>query len=236
LLSGYGVDTRFVRVDGSATGQAIIQVDDAGENAIVLHGGGNAEVTVDEIDATLEAFSPGDWLVLQNEIPHIGRLIERASARGLLVCFNPAPFSADVLSLPVARVRLLTVNEIEGCQLAGLSLDTLSGPPSGRAERHRAILEGMVRRFPDSEIVLTVGGDGALYGFGDVRERGAVTDLPVVDTTGAGDTFIGYYLASRLARGLSVRDSLRMACHASSIMVSRPGAMEAIPVAAEVFA
>jgi ribokinase len=118
------------------------------------------------------------------------------------------------------------VNEIEGAALAGLA--------PGAGPVFPEILEALVKKFPHAEIILTAGKDGAYYGFGEIREKGDIVDLPVADTTGAGDTFTGYFIAAR-ARGLSVGEALAVACKASSIAVSRKGAMEAIPLAGEVF-
>jgi ribokinase len=116
------------------------------------------------------------------------------------------------------------VNEIEGATLAGLSATT----PLPR------ILDRLTERFPGAEIILTAGKDGAYYSFRGTREKGDIVDLPVADTTGAGDTFTGYFIAAR-SRNFSVREALGIACKAASIAVSRMGAMEAIPFGKEVF-
>lgn len=221
LLESYGVNTdSVVRYEG-ATGQALIQLDRNKQNAIVLYGGGNAAITAAEIRETIAAFEPGDRIVLQNEIAHTGEIMERAKERGLEICFNPSPCSGKIEALPLDLADMLFVNEIEGNFLAG------GGAPSEALER-------LVKRFPRSEIILTAGKEGAYYGFGDVRAKGNIIDLPVADTTGAGDTFTGYFIAAR-ARNLPVREALAAACKAASIAVSRPGAMESIPLAGEVF-
>jgi ribokinase len=95
-------------------------------------------------------------------------------------------------------------------------------------------LDALVKRFPEAEIILTAGKNGAYYGRGAVREYAAIVDSPVIDTTGAGDTFAGYFIASR-ARGFAIRKALETASKASAITVSRKGAMESIPFAKEVF-
>jgi sugar/nucleoside kinase (ribokinase family) len=96
------------------------------------------------------------------------------------------------------------------------------------------LLDKLLGRFPGAEIILTAGKDGAFYGRGEIREKGEIVDMPVIDTTGAGDTFTGYFLATRY-RGCTVAEALAIACKAASIAVSRKGAMEAIPFANEVF-
>lgn len=225
LLASYGVDTSFVRHYEGATGQALIQLDRQKQNAILLYGGGNTAITKEEIDETLASFGKGDMLVLQNEIVHTDHLISEAKRRGLSICMNLAPFDPSLFALPLSKLDLLVVNEIEGAALASLGEDA---PFS-------EILEKLVETYPTTQILLTVGKQGCWYGFEDERIHEAIYDTKVVDTTAAGDTFIGYYLAS-LARGLGVQEALKYASKAAGLAVSRPGAMASIPLAGEVFA
>ena len=119
---------------------------------------------------------------------------------------------------------VFAVDNIEGAGLAGLK----------QGDSTEKILSSLCSIFPKTEIILTVGKDGAHYGFGKTRAKGEIVDLPVVDTTGAGDCFSGYFIASR-ELGKSVQESLNIACKAASITVSRKGAMESIPFREEVF-
>jgi ribokinase len=224
LLESYGVKTRYVSVYEGATGQALIQLDKNSQNSIVLFSGGNANIKVDEIKAVLAAFDKDDCVVLQNEIVHTPEIMEAARSRGLKICLNPSPYDEKIDALPLDLTDLFFVNEIEGAALAGL------GPESPPVK----VLDALVKRFPRAEIILTAGKDGAYYGFREIREKGDIIDTPVADTTGAGDTFTGYFLAARY-KNYSVRASLAIACKASSIAVSRKGAMEAVPLAHEVF-
>jgi ribokinase len=224
LLQSYGVNTgRVARYEG-ATGQALIQLDKNKQNAIVLFSGGNAQITGDEILGTLEEFNRGDLIVLQNEIVHVKKIMETAKKRGLTICLNPSPYDQKIETLPLKLVNIFFVNEIEGAALAGKDAETPLP----------LVLDGLVTRFPDAEIVLTAGKDGAYYGFKDIREKGSIVDMPVVDTTGAGDTFTGYFIAAR-SRNIPIDRALEIACKAASYAVSRKGAMEAIPLAAEIF-
>jgi ribokinase len=224
LLESYGVDTGCVsRYDG-ATGQAIIQLDKNKQNAILLFSGGNGQITPDEIKGTLEKFDRGDTIVLQNEVVHMAEIMETARERGLRICLNPSPWDAKIAALPLHLADLFFVNEIEGAAMADLS---------GEAPPPR-ILDRLVERFPAAEIILTAGKEGAYYGFQGLREKGDIVDLPVADTTGAGDAFTGYFLAAR-SRNFSVGEALTAACKAASLAVSRMGAMEAIPLGKEVF-
>ncbi len=224
LLTSYGVDVSHIRTYDGATGQALIQLDANKQNAIILYSGGNGAITTDEIDQTLEHFGFGDVLVLQNEIVHIDYLIRNAKRRGMKVCMNVAPFDPSALSLPLELIDILVVNEIEGAGLADMR----------QTSDYKAILERLVTRYPASEILLTIGKQGCWYAFKDLRVHHDIYDTPVVDTTAAGDTFIGYYLAS-IARGCSIRQALQYASKAAGLAVSRPGAMASIPLAEEVF-
>ncbi|WP_320128009.1 ribokinase [uncultured Sphaerochaeta sp.] len=224
LLKDYGVDTSFVREYEGATGQALIQLDKNRQNAIVLFGGGNHQIMQSEIDETLMHFEEGDMLVLQNEIVNGSYLITQAKAKGMKVCLNTAPFDENLRHLPLSKVDILVMNEIEGASLAGIETE----------KSFKVILEKLVEDYPDSEIVLTVGKAGVYYGYREVRLHEPIYDIPVVDTTAAGDTFIGYFLASR-AKGYSTQETLAYSCKASGLAVSKNGAMASIPFASEVF-
>ena len=224
LLQSYGVNTeRVIQYEG-ASGQAIIQLDRNKQNAIVLYSGGNGAITLDEIRSTIAEFSAGDLVVLQNEISHVRAIMECAKEKGMRICLNPSPCNEKIEKLPLDLADMFFVNEIEGAALAGL-------PPDTTPEE---ALDRLVRRFPRAEIILTAGKDGAYYGFGETRAKGDIIDLPVADTTGAGDTFTGYFIAAR-EKNIPVPQALTLACKASSIAVSRKGAMESIPLAVEVF-
>ena len=224
LLESYGVNTDAVVQYGGATGQAVIQIDKNGQNAIVLNSGGNGEVTVEEIRVTIAQFNSGDIIVLQNEIANLRQIMECANERGMRICLNPSPFNEKIEALPLGMADWLFVNEIEGAALAklpgGASLET--------------ILEKLAGLFPTTEIILTAGKDGAFYGYKNTRAKGEIVNMPVVDTTGAGDTFTGFFLAAR-EKNTTVPEALAIACKAASIAVSRKGAMESIPKADEVF-
>ena len=220
-LRSYGVDTGFVTVGSGKTGHAVIQVSKSGENAIVLYGGGNREITEDDITGVLNRFSPGDILLLQNEINNIPFIMNSAAQRGMRIVFNPAPFDEDVKNYPLHKVDVFIVNETEGSGLSGVT---------GRGDE---IVDRLVSIFPGKEIILTLGAEGVLYGKDDKRVRGRALSVSAVDTTAAGDTFIGYYLAG-VVKGMNIEDILNTACAASGLTVQRPGAMEAIPLMKEV--
>lgn len=224
LLESYGVNTGKVIIYPGATGQAIIQLDRNKQNSILLYAGGNGEIKEDEIDAVLAAFGKGDAVLLQNEIPHVGLIMEKAKARGMKIYLNPSPFDTHIMELPLKLVDIFFINEIEAAALVSLP-HTVPMP---------GILDQLVKNYPNAEIILTAGKNGAYYGSGKIRGKGEVIDLPVLDTTGAGDTFTGYYIAAR-EKQYSVQEALKLACKAASIAVSRKGAMQSIPFKDEVF-
>lgn len=224
FLKGYlgscGVDTSLIRTAERATGHAIIQVDSQGQNAILLYGGANQCVTADQRTETLSHFESGDWLLMQNEINQGAALIKEAKARGLTVAVNPSPISEELLGWPLEAADWLILNEIEGAALSGES-------------EPEAMLEALAAKFPAGGIVLTLGEKGCLYARGEERLSQAIFPAKAVDTTAAGDTFTGYFLAGMMA-GIGSAEALKRAACAAAIAVSRHGAGPAIPEAAEV--
>ena len=220
-LAGDGVRTEFIRIDDEPGGHAIIQVEeDSGQNSIVLYGGANQRIAPEHMMQALAAFTPGDVLLLQNEINATAALIWRGHTAGLRVCLNPAPMDPTVLDFPLDLLDLLIVNEHEG--------EALSGETA--PER---ILDALAAKLPQTRLCLTLGKDGV--GF---REVGGSTIFQpasahqAVDTTAAGDTFIGYFLAGELA-GKTIPEALAYASEAAGLSVTRPGAMDSIPWASE---
>ena len=112
FLDANGVDTRFVRTIDSPSGHAVIQVEPAGNNCIFLYGGANQCVTDDFIQEVVSAFGPGDFLVLQNEINAIDRIITAAAAKGMQVVLNPSPIADNLKTLPLEKISWFILNEI----------------------------------------------------------------------------------------------------------------------------
>lgn len=217
-LAAAGVHTENVELlDGVQTGHAIIQRDAAGANCILLYGGANRRISREQIDRTLARFSAGDVLLLQNEISEALYLVECAVEHGLRVVLNPSPMEDALLPLfPMADLLLL--NEVEAAQFLGLA-------PGAEPERLAAELR---KRLPRTEFVLTLGAQGALYQHGNVFLRQRAFPVRAVDTTAAGDTFTGFFLASRLS-GAEVSEALRLASAAAALAVTQPGAAPSIP-------
>ena len=219
-LTSFGVNTDDLRTLDAPTGHAIIQVDEEGRNSIILYGGANRMITPEMIGETLSHFAAGDYVLLQNEISGGEEIIRQAAGRGMHVALNPSPVSEELLSWPLELVEWLILNEIEGADITGLT-DT------------EAMLDELLRRYPNCQVVLTLGEMGSVYADGQRRVRQGIMPVDAVDTTAAGDTFTGYFLQTVLAGG-SVEDALRTAAQAASIAVSRPGAGRSIPLKDEV--
>lgn len=220
FLEDNGVNTRFVRTVEQPSGHAVIQVEPAGNNCIFLYGGANQCVTEAFIQEAIAPFGTGDFLVLQNEINAIDRIIEAASAKGMKVVLNPSPVADNLKALPLEKISWFILNEIEGAEL------------SGETEPER-ILDRLTQLYPHAQIVLTLGGAGSVYASGARRVRQQAYRVQAVDTTAAGDTFTGFFFAA-VADGLPVEEALRRASKASAISVTRPGAAPSIPMLAEV--
>ncbi len=220
FLQENGVDVRFVRTVDAPSGHAVIQVEPAGNNCIFLYGGANQCVTEAFIREALEPFEAGDFLILQNEINDIGRIIELAADRGMQVVLNPSPIADNLKSLPLERISWFILNEIEGAEL------------SGRSDAGD-VLEGLTALYPHARIVLTLGSEGSVYAGEGRRVHQSAYRVKAVDTTAAGDTFTGFFFAA-MAEGAPVEEALRRASKASAISVTRPGAAASIPTLDEV--
>lgn len=222
-LAAAGVRTDHVCVlQQERTGNAIIQNDRTGDNCILLYGGANRAVTEAQVDAVLQHFGAGDWLLLQNEINQLPYIMRQAHARGMKIAFNPSPMEARVLEYPLESVDLFLLNRVEAAQLAGT--DGADG---------QALLAALRGRFSRAAVVLTLGADGAVYTDGAETVQQAAYPVQAVDTTAAGDTFTGFFLAARM-RGAGVPRAMELASRAAAIAVTRRGAAPSIPTFAEV--
>ncbi len=216
LLEEKGVDVRFLKKGPTPTGQALIQVTREGQNSIVLYGGGNQTFAPDDVDKVLAFTSPGDWILLQNEINMNRYIIEKGKEMGLNICLNPAPYSDSIKDLPLSLIDILVLNETEAEGLSGES-DPLTA------------LQKLTESFPETEILITLGKDGVIQKQGHSKMiTCGVWEVEVKDTTAAGDTFIGCYVASR-SKGLDTETALELASRASNITVMREGALPSIP-------
>ena len=210
-----GVNTDYLASVDGKSGHTIIQVDKDAQNCIMLYGGSNRKQEKPQIDRTLEDFGIGDILLLQNEINHLNYIIDKASEIGMTIVLNPSPFDDNLKTCDMGKVDYFIMNEIEGSLLTG-------------RERYRDILSAMRLMFPKARTVLTVGKEGAYYQDENVQVFQEAFPVKAVDTTAAGDTFTGYFIAG-LVNGTDINRNLRMCARASSIAVTKKGATDSIP-------
>ena len=211
----YGVHSEFIRTVSEPTGHTIIQIDRHAQNCILLYGGANQCLTEEYVDEVLSHFAPEDILLLQNEVNLLPYLVDKAYEKGMTIALNPSPFDGKLQAVDLGKISIFLLNEVEGGQITGLT-------------QPEEILAAMVERFPDAQIVLTLGKDGALYAHGTERHFQPIFPVQAVDTTAAGDTFTGYFLAG-LTENLPIPEVLRRSAKASAIAVTQPGAVPSIP-------
>ena len=213
-MADAGVDTRFLSVIEVSTGHAIINVDDEAENTIVLYSGANRALTEMHVNKALSDAGAGDWLLLQNETNMGAYAASLAKDKGMKVAYAAAPFDSDAAAAMLPMTDLLAVNDIEAAQLSeALGVDAAN--------------------IPVNQMLITRGADGATLQTGGEADFVKASRVEPVDTTGAGDTFLGYFLCS-LDMGRTPQDALLHATAASAIQVTNLGAAEAIPTLSDV--
>ena len=225
-LVGDGIiDSHVTTLPGVASGIASILVDDKGQNSIVIAGGANDLLSPAHIDAAKALIEQADIVVLQLETPMatVVHAIKLARSLGKTVVLNPAPAA----SLPEGVLELvdyLIPNEIEAAMLAGVS------PEGADAQTLAAALQ----KLGSDNVIITLGAKGvhaALYG-GDVTFPAEA--VQAVDTTAAGDTFIGGFVAG-LASGMDEAEAIQQGQRAAAWSVTKPGAQTSIPHLHELF-
>lgn len=220
ILNDSGVDTSYIKRVGAKNGHAVIQVGKGGENSIFLHSGSNSMITKEIVSGTLSDFNLGDIMLLQNEINNIEYIIKEAYAKGMCVILNPSPLDKNIFRIDFSMLSYLILNEIEARAITGFS------------ESDR-ILDYFKETYPVLKIMLTLGSAGCVYADGDLRLYHPAFKVDAVDTTAAGDTFTGYFIAG-IARGDDFSEIIKIASAAAAISVSRNGAAPSIPYMKEV--
>lgn len=230
-LSARGVDTASISVrPGFATGRAVVCVDDSGENSIVVLSGANDTLDARVAGSGLATISPGDVLVLQNEVPAAANqaAARQATAAGATVIWNAAPAPATLADL-VTDIDLLVVNEHELTQICGI-LDIASSDDGSDIADLGGLLAAVARAL-DADAICTLGADGAIFDVDGQAGRVPAPKVRAVDTTAAGDTVVGYLAAHST---LPVIERLRLAATAGALAVTRAGASSSIPHHADV--
>lgn len=224
-LAEAGVDTAHVAEVSGPTGTALIAVDAAGANQIVVVPGANAATGRALIDRALAAMPGPGILLLQHEIPteSVAHAIRAGRAAGWFVLLNPAP-ARPVPAELMGAIDLIAPNESEAAVLLGHTLRT----PDDAAAGARALLATGARAA-----LITLGAAGAVYADAAGLRRQPPIPVQPVDTTGAGDAFLGA-LASVLAAGGRIDEAMGFAAAAAALSVTRPGAQASLPARGDV--
>jgi ribokinase len=226
-LKNSSVSTKNIKcIDEISTGTATIIVEKNGENRIIVVPGANGLVSPEYVDSVWTEISRSSIILLQHEIPidTISIIVGRAASKGITVILNPAPYypiSDNILSL----IDVIILNETEGSALSGLSISN----KETAIEAARKMLDKGVRL-----VILTLGNQGSVLVSHEEEIFQPAFKVQPVDTTAAGDTFVGVYAASVLDCK-SKKEALLYATAAAGLTVTKKGAQPSIPTYKEVF-
>ncbi len=220
------IDCRAVSTVEDSSGVALIVVDDNSQNAIVIVAGANGALTCAVVDRFDDVLQAADVVICQLEVPDatVGHALKRARALGKTVILNPAPAGRALPPDWYAAIDYLIPNESEAATLSGLPVDSRAS-----AERAASHLIGLGA----GKVLITLGAQGLLFASGTGFEHFPAPKVKAVDTTAAGDTFVGGFAAA-LARGESEAQAIRYGQVAAALSVTRAGAQPSIPTRSEV--
>lgn len=218
ILRDENINTNMVRsLNEVPVGHTIIQNSMDGDNSILVYGGANQSITQSQIGDTLDNFSKGDYLVLQNEVNLLKELIDLAHSKGLIVVLNPSPISLIFEDVDFSKINYLFLNEIE----AQILTHSKTADPE-------ELIKGIDEKWPNVQVFLTLGDGGSVYLYKGEHIFQKAYKVPVVDTTSAGDTFTGFCLAG-IIEGLTISEAIDYAARAAAIAVTKLGAAPSIP-------
>ncbi|AZO96268.1 ribokinase [Halocella sp. SP3-1] len=209
------INIKYLKTVSQRTGNAIIQVSNTGQNSIVLFGGANHQNSKEYVDEVLSDFGEDDIILLQNEINLLDYIIERAYEKKIKIILNLSPINTAIFKCDLRKIGIFIMNEVEGRQI------------TGKKETNK-ILNSMKVKYPAAKVVLTLGKDGVIYQDGEKTYTHGIYKTKTLDTTAAGDTFTGYFIAM-LVQNYHIEEVLRIASVASSLAVAQKGASRSIP-------
>ncbi len=209
------IDTTMISMVSGASGQAIIQLDEAGENSIIVSAEANRKNSAEKIEYVLSHFSAGDIVLLQNEINMLTEIMDAAYEKGMRVVLNPSPISEEILVYDFSKIFMIVANLQEGQQLTG-------------EQQPHNIVHHLLQRYPHLKGVLTMGKQGAIYFSKEEMIEVKAFDVKTIDTTAAGDTFTGFFIAS-ICKGQKPIDALKAAAAAAALATTVKGAIPSIP-------
>ena len=215
FLKKDNVNVKNIMSSDVPTGHAIIQVDEKGENCILLYGGANQNIPESFVERVLANFSKDDWLILQNETNIASFVIDKASDKGMNIVFNPSPITENIADFPLEKVDWFILNETEGEALSG-------------EKEIEKIISSLRSKFSSSKFILTLGEKGSVFFSKYEMIEVPAEKVEVVDTTAAGDTFTGYFV-SYITKGTDVKTAMKIATKAAAEAIKVLGAAESIP-------
>ncbi len=210
----------YVQLVNQKTGTAFIQVDNNGENAIVISKNANGLIDVQKLDNILSNHS-FDYIVLQNEVNDIDEIVNIISDKGIKIILNPSPVTKNISIDLIKKVDLLFVNEHELKSITNHSDIEMA-------------IDFISNELPTKEVIVTMGNQGSLYLKNHKRIHQDAFLVKVVDTTCAGDTFLGYFIGCYL-QDYSIEKCMYVATKAASICITSDGASNSIPNSNQVF-
>ena len=220
VLQENGVDVSFVERVKVRNGHAIIQVSKDGDNTIFLYCGSNGIISKEQIDRVLSEFSKDDIVVLQNEINNLDYIVKKAYQAQMKVVLNPSPFNEKIREIDFNMISYLVLNEIEVKEIS-------------KCSSIQEALMYFAEKYPNLKVMLTLGSKGCVYQHKKEQVFCPTFKVTAVDTTGAGDTFTGYFIVG-IAKGEKVEKILKVASCAAAISITREGAAPSIPYMDEV--
>lgn len=229
LLESDNINTQGIKKTEVDTGIAYITIDKAGENSIVVHPGANFAITKEQIHENINLFKEADYCLLQLEIPIsiIKEILVVCKNNDVAVLLNPAPFSERIDDFILKNIDFYIPNETEFLHTIGANLD------------HKYELSYFKQKgleFSDKynlTLIITLGSRGALLIKDNTTSLIPAQKVSPVDTTAAGDSFIGSFL-SALSEGTSIKKAMNFASKVAALTISRKGAVSAIPYRSEI--
>ncbi|HIW88827.1 MAG TPA: ribokinase [Candidatus Ligilactobacillus excrementipullorum] len=228
LLKNEGINlTGIATLANESTGQAFITVDDEGENAITIYAGANFGFGPAEIEAQSDLITGSDFVIAQFEtpIPATTKAFEIAQAAGVKTILNPAP-GEDQISADLLKVTdMITPNETEAETITGIRVVDEASAKKAADRLHEMGV---------AVVIITIGAKGAFYDYEGTSELVPAFKVKAVDTTAAGDTFIGAMSSVLKPDFTNLKDAILFGNKASSMTVQRYGAQPSIPYKKEI--
>lgn len=217
FLNKNGVNVDFIYREKVENGHAVIQVDSEGQNCIIVNRGSNGCLSQNKIDGVINSVRSCDIVILQNEVSNVEYIIKKAHEKRAYIILNPSPIDEKLLDSNLKNVNLFILNEIEAKWLCRYFENDLFD-----------LKKELLLKYPESDFLLTLGSEGSHYFNKDTDIKQKSYDVEVVDTTGAGDTYCGYFVAS-LSKGYDIKECMNIASAASALAITSFGAALSIP-------